>query len=449
MSEDSSTGPVQLTKKQADEAQQFYQEGLKHYLKRDYQRASSEWQKALAIDRENAKIKDYLDKAHQKYLESLNLFFKGIELFRKKDYSGAEQNFKDALLINPLDGRTKRYLTLCIAPNFQMNVKKKFFTPGAQDNMFFLSVDKSQSAQDWIGKWEVVILDPKRQVVRTLTGTGDCPPEVAWDLKDARGALYTGEKARYALRLISIYDRVVSSMTNDLAVDALGPSVKVTANSNFTPDDIKGKAVNKVTFNLNVSDPLAGVSSVRVDIYKPDKTTLIASLPAQPSGQVVWDGTKSDGTKVAGGDTVYYSVVAVDQVSNISRTDPAKIEAAIYIDESFRMNLPNIEFELGRAELLPSSFNILNKVGDILGRFPNAKFVIEGHTDNRGADDLNLRLSRQRAESVYSYLKKNFKLSADRVVIQGYGASKPVAPNDTEENQRKNRRVEIQIVNED
>jgi len=57
-------GPVQLTAKQQEEAQKYYQEGLKYYLKRDYQRASSEWQKALSIDKENTKIKEYLDKAH-------------------------------------------------------------------------------------------------------------------------------------------------------------------------------------------------------------------------------------------------------------------------------------------------------------------------------------------------------------------------------------------------
>jgi len=164
---------------------------------------------------------------------------------------------------------------------------------------------------------------------------------------------------------------------------------------------------------------------------------------------IVWDGTKKDGSKVAGGDTVWYSVVASDKIANVTKTPLSKIEANIYIDESFRMNLPNIEFEFGKANLLPASFNILNKVGDILAKFPKAKFVIEGHTDDVGTMDRNMILSRQRAQSVQAYLKKNFKISDDRFILQGYGPTKPIVPNDSEQNRRRNRRVEIQIINEE
>lgn len=442
-------GPVQLTAKQQEEAQKYYQEGLKYYLKRDYQRASSEWQKALSIDKENTKIKEYLDKAHQKYLESLNLFYKGIEMFRKKDYAQAEQNFKDSLLINPLDERTKRYLQLCIPPQFQINAKKKIFTPSANDNIFQVTVDKSQSASDWIKRWEIVILDPSKNAVRTLSGKGDCPPEITWDVKDENGSLYSYDKAKYSLRLISVYDRVVSSLTNDIGVDAKGPVVVVTANSNFTPDDIKGKSVNKVTFKVSAEDS-NGVDNVSIEIYGQDQKTLIASLRVNSvPATIVWDGTKKDGSKVAGGDTVWYSVVASDKIANVTKTPLSKIEANIYIDESFRMNLPNIEFEFGKANLLPASFNILNKVGDILAKFPKAKFVIEGHTDDVGTMDRNMILSRQRAQSVQAYLKKNFKISDDRFILQGYGPTKPIVPNDSEQNRRRNRRVEIQIINEE
>lgn len=448
--EELSAPQVRLTKKQMEEAQQYYQEGLKHFLRRDYRSASAEWQKALAIDRENDKIKEYLDRAQQRYLESLNLFFKGMEHFRKQDYAAAEQSFKNALLINPFDERTKRYLALCAVPEFQITTERKFLMPSGAENRFAMSVNMGNAAPDWIAKWEVLILNPERQVVRTFSGGPQVPQEVVWDLRDAAGRPYAAEKARYAMRLVSIYGRVVSTATNEIAVDNEGPSITVTATTNFMPDDMKGRFPNKVTFQVGLKDAMAGVARARIDVFKSDRTTLIASLPVEPTGgTIVWDGTKLDGSRVAGGDTIYYRVSAVDLASNVTRTELAKIEALIYIDESFRMNLPNIEFAYGKADLLPTSFPILDKVGALLQRFPNARFVIEGHTDNQGGFEFNMRLSQRRAESVYAYLKKQFGIPENRVELKGYGPTRPVAPNDVEENRRKNRRVEIQIINEE
>ena len=69
--------------------------------------------------------------------------------------------------------------------------------------------------------------------------------------------------------------------------------------------------------------------------------------------------------------------------------------------------------------------------------------TIEGHTDNTGTAARNQTLSEQRAASVRQYLIDNFKVDAGRLKSAGFGASKPVAANDTQEGRQNNRRVEL------
>jgi outer membrane protein OmpA-like peptidoglycan-associated protein len=69
---------------------------------------------------------------------------------------------------------------------------------------------------------------------------------------------------------------------------------------------------------------------------------------------------------------------------------------------------------------------------------------INGHTDNTGGDDLNLKLSQDRADAAKQYLV-NQGISADRITAIGYGSSKPIQSNDTEEGRSKNRRVEFKL----
>ncbi|OIU70868.1 flagellar motor protein MotS [Rossellomorea aquimaris] len=105
-------------------------------------------------------------------------------------------------------------------------------------------------------------------------------------------------------------------------------------------------------------------------------------------------------------------------------------------------------FDSGEADVLPSSYLFLDKVGALLERIPN--FVkVEGHTDNRPISTSqfpsNWELSSARASSVIRYLTSTEDLDPKRFIAVGYGDTRPVAPNDTEENLQKNRRVEIII----
>lgn len=105
-------------------------------------------------------------------------------------------------------------------------------------------------------------------------------------------------------------------------------------------------------------------------------------------------------------------------------------------------------FASNKTELLPAARAKLDQVATALKQSePNAKFLVEGHTDSRGADDANQELSARRAAAVRDYLVQQ-GVPAERITSQGRGESEPVADNKTAEGQANNRRVEI-IVQSD
>lgn len=107
--------------------------------------------------------------------------------------------------------------------------------------------------------------------------------------------------------------------------------------------------------------------------------------------------------------------------------------------------LNNIFFDYAKASLRKESKNELMRLKRILDDSPNLKIEIGGHTDNRGAEDYNLRLSKHRARSVVDYLVEQ-GIDKSRLTYKGYGKSQPVAPNETEEGRQENRRVEFKII---
>jgi len=105
-----------------------------------------------------------------------------------------------------------------------------------------------------------------------------------------------------------------------------------------------------------------------------------------------------------------------------------------------------VYFDLNKTNINPSAAKALDRNGMILKENPNLKVVIEGHTDSGGSPKLNQLISEKRAESAKKYIQDKFGISGDRMQVKGYGASRPVADNRTEEGRAKNRRVEFRII---
>jgi outer membrane protein OmpA-like peptidoglycan-associated protein len=109
------------------------------------------------------------------------------------------------------------------------------------------------------------------------------------------------------------------------------------------------------------------------------------------------------------------------------------------------VSLSGILFDVGKATLKPASQLSVAKLAGILMVFPNMNLSIEGYTDSTGSADLNMRLSMDRARGVYEFLMTQ-GISNARMKYQGFGPENPVAPNDTEANRARNRRVEVVLT---
>jgi outer membrane protein OmpA-like peptidoglycan-associated protein len=109
--------------------------------------------------------------------------------------------------------------------------------------------------------------------------------------------------------------------------------------------------------------------------------------------------------------------------------------------------LEPIEFEFGKAVIKPVSYPILDEVVKVMKSSPKMRLGVYGHTDNRGAMDLNMRLSKERARACMNYLGSK-GIAQNRLTSEGFGPNKPVADNNTDAGRAKNRRVEFKILAE-
>jgi outer membrane protein OmpA-like peptidoglycan-associated protein len=108
------------------------------------------------------------------------------------------------------------------------------------------------------------------------------------------------------------------------------------------------------------------------------------------------------------------------------------------------VSLADILFDFDKATLRRDvEFNLV-KIATILNQFPEMKVAVEGHTDAVGSDEYNLGLSKRRAQAVLEFLSGQ-GVKGERLSSEGYGETRPVADNDTDEGRQKNRRVDLVI----
>jgi outer membrane protein OmpA-like peptidoglycan-associated protein len=86
---------------------------------------------------------------------------------------------------------------------------------------------------------------------------------------------------------------------------------------------------------------------------------------------------------------------------------------------------------------------VLKEIAQAMTDNPDWKLTVEGHTDNIGGNPYNLELSERRAAAVKQTLVSQYNIGADRLLTGGFGASRPIATNDTLEGRARNRRVEL------
>lgn len=202
----------------------------------------------------------------------------------------------------------------------------------------------------------------------------------------------------------------------------------------------------KVDFEINVTDELtqAGIP-VEVVITNLDNNEVIRTTATK-------DANGKYKIKLREGDRYNVSVSPkgysfYNTTVDLKKKDtPKKLDVKLKeLKEDTKLTLNDITFESNSADLNESSYIELNRVVKLMNDNPEINIEISAHTDNVGSDAYNLRLSKRRAQSVVQYLL-DAGINQNRMISKGYGESKPLVPNDTDEHKAMNRRVELKIV---
>ena len=156
------------------------------------------------------------------------------------------------------------------------------------------------------------------------------------------------------------------------------------------------------------------------------------------------------------GKTAYYSTDRFDNQhdiytvlinDSIRPNNILSIEREILSSNNSEIILNNIQFETNSFTLINSSFSDIDELISNLKKYENLEIEIQGHTDNVGNYDYNLKLSELRAKSVYNYIVESDSLLVDRITFKGYGEDKPIDDNKTDRGRAINRRTSFLIKN--
>ena len=141
-----------------------------------------------------------------------------------------------------------------------------------------------------------------------------------------------------------------------------------------------------------------------------------------------------------------YNYVRLTDLDTYSKVPGADVDAIAAIGGAIRLNLNSaVLFDTGKYQLKEGASDSLDILVKTIAETPYGKVIVQGHTDNVGDSKSNLLLSENRARKVSNYLKANLPQKY-QFEISGLGESAPIAPNDTDENRQKNRRVEILVI---
>ena len=161
----------------------------------------------------------------------------------------------------------------------------------------------------------------------------------------------------------------------------------------------------------------------------------------------------SGSRQVCPGDTTRYTITAMGEGGTRTasttvtvKLPPAPKPAPKVVD---RMVI-HVNFDFDKSDVRKADVAELQKAVDFVKKYPGYKIAIEGHTDSRGSDKYNLALSDRRAAAVRDYLLERGMIDThkDMIMTRGYGESKPIADNSTENGRFENRRVEILVLSE-
>ena len=299
-----------------------------------------------------------------------------------------------------------------------------------------------------IERWELTITDAEdKNLVAIVSGTGAVPAFVDWDCTDINGKIFND--GIYNVRFAAWYSSGNNpvSFPKKIVFDSTKPDIAISHTPNlFSPDD-DGEN-DYLTLNMKGSDK-TGFERWEINIFN-ESGILFKRFTGK--GEVPqslkWDGVGDGGELVESASDYDVQFSAIDMTGNVSETASDKISVDILVivtERGLKMRVSNIEFAFGSASLKKRGTKILDRVNQILEKYSTYDVVVEGHTDDVGEEEYNLKLSEKRALSVKNYLEGK-GTNPRRLKYVGMGESLPFYPNIDDENRRRNRRVEFLLI---
>lgn len=176
---------------------------------------------------------------------------------------------------------------------------------------------------------------------------------------------------------------------------------------------------------------------------KGKQTTDIAVLVSESPGLDWQRPNRNDPIVIKAGEILVAVDVIVGTAVEHKMIQPKAEDMSKALAQTGKVDLYGILFDVDKTVVKAESKSTLDEVAKLLKGDAPLKLEVAGHTDNTGSADHNMQLSQGRANAVVQALVKNYGVTASRLRPKGYGDTKPVAPNDTEDGRAKNRRVEL------
>lgn len=149
-------------------------------------------------------------------------------------------------------------------------------------------------------------------------------------------------------------------------------------------------------------------------------------------------------------DTNGLAIVGSAAEAPVAEPPPPEPQKRVEVRENKIVINEKIQFLVNSDKILEQSHSLLDEVAKVIKEHPQIKKIeIEGHASAEGTDSKNLNLSNRRAKSVMKYLTKSGGVTTGVLSAKGYGETRPIADNDSEDGREKNRRVEFTITEQE
>ena len=185
----------------------------------------------------------------------------------------------------------------------------------------------------------------------------------------------------------------------------------------------------------------------KMDLLDDEEAEKLLQRPVAKDDAIASDEKKASGKSLSAKDTAAKTEKLKKQIEE-HQAKSAKSATSISVDNTeagIRLTIQNLQFKADSAELLPGEEKRLDQIAEILRLAEGAQFLIEGHTADTGYEAGEMKLSKERADSIAAALSSR-GIGSERFICKGSGGKKPIASNDTSEGKALNRRVEITIL---